>query len=105
MSKLVGKCPNCGNDIIVNDENKADVCPNCNKAYVTFEAINETSNVTNNIPNKTKDNTSKTISGIIIVIIVITLIFLGLMIVDKTSDNDGNIFNNITERELKKNRF
>ena len=44
MAKVNAKCPNCKNDIVINGEKEANICPNCNEAFITEKAIKLYSN-------------------------------------------------------------
>ena len=39
MAKEYGKCPNCGEIILIADDNEADICSRCQKAFITEKAI------------------------------------------------------------------
>lgn len=33
------KCTNCGENILIDDNKEANICPNCNNAFITEKAI------------------------------------------------------------------
>ena len=39
MAKVNAKCTNCGEIIVIESKNDANVCPRCNCAFVTEKAI------------------------------------------------------------------
>ena len=39
MAQVNAKCTNCNQEIIIDDQNDADICPHCNKAFVSEKAI------------------------------------------------------------------
>ena len=47
MAQVNAKCTNCGENIIIDDNKEANICPNCKEAFITEKAIkllNENSN-------------------------------------------------------------
>ena len=39
MEKVKAKCTNCGKIILIESKNDANICPNCNTAFVTEKAV------------------------------------------------------------------
>lgn len=39
MAQVNAKCTNCGENILIDDNKEANICPNCNKAFITDKAI------------------------------------------------------------------
>jgi DNA-directed RNA polymerase subunit RPC12/RpoP len=39
MAQVNAKCTNCNQEIIIDDQKDADICPYCNKAFVSEKAI------------------------------------------------------------------
>ena len=39
MMQVNAKCTNCGENILIDNNNEANICPNCNKAFITEKAI------------------------------------------------------------------
>ena len=39
MAKVNAKCTNCGEVILIESKNDANICPHCNCAFVTEKAI------------------------------------------------------------------
>lgn len=39
MAQVNAKCTNCNAEIIIDNEKDADICPNCNTAFVSEKAI------------------------------------------------------------------
>ncbi len=39
MAKIYAKCPNCDEIILIEDNQEADVCEKCNKAFIVQKAI------------------------------------------------------------------
>ena len=39
MAQVNAKCTNCGENIIIDDNKEAIICPNCKEAFITEKAI------------------------------------------------------------------
>lgn len=39
MALVDAKCTNCGEKLLINDTEDAEICPHCNHAFVTEKAI------------------------------------------------------------------
>lgn len=39
MALVNAKCTNCNMELLIDDEKDADICPNCNTAFVAEKAI------------------------------------------------------------------
>ena len=39
MAQVNAKCTNCNQFLVIDDQEDADICPHCNKAFVSEKAI------------------------------------------------------------------
>ncbi len=39
MAQVNAKCTSCGASVIIDDNKEANICPNCNEAFITEKAI------------------------------------------------------------------
>ncbi len=39
MAQVNAKCTNCGQNILIDDNKEANICPDCNEPFITEKAI------------------------------------------------------------------
>ena len=39
--QVLAKCPNCAENVLVDSNKEAFICPNCNEAFITDKAIKQ----------------------------------------------------------------
>ena len=39
MAKVFAKCPNCNSQIKIDDKEEAEICPNCQRAFIVERAV------------------------------------------------------------------
>jgi hypothetical protein len=59
MANVNAKCPNCGKDIVIDDNKDANICPVCKEAFITEKAIKLYKEKTEN--NLTPNNENKSV--------------------------------------------
>lgn len=52
MSMVYAKCPNCGQNVLVDSIKEASICEYCSEAFVTEKAINAYNGITVSTTNK-----------------------------------------------------
>ena len=85
MALVNAKCTNCNKEILIDGAKDANVCPNCNEAFVTEKAIrlyNDNPEIENKIKHVKRRNRWKTLGrGILLVLECIVDIIGAILIV------------------------
>ena len=89
MALVNGKCTNCNKDILIDDSRDANVCPNCNQAFITEKAIrlyNYNPETENNVRHLKRRNRWKTLGSAVLLVlecivdIIATILVVGFFV-------------------------